>query len=324
MAPNNPDTSSSSKIEQLKSWLELIRLPNLFTVPGDSLAGFILATIIYTPEKGFSFSAELIWLILASTLIYAAGIIQNDIADIKIDSEERPKRPLPSGRISITYAKIASIIMYLTALLLISYISYKATCIALMLIGLVICYNFYLKKYMVSGAVNMGLCRGFNLLLGASIVRLKAVLEPLVLFPFLLFTTYIFFICLISYHETEPYSQGQKRWYPFFAVTIFYSAFYFCFFSQTALPSWPSSLPVILSLVTAVSACLWIFKCGYNLKESTPALKVQKMIGSFIIGLLFIQTSFIFIFDCYSLIPGLIILSFWFIMPFFRKHFYCS
>ena len=36
--------------------------------------------------------------------IYAAGIALNDVFDYAIDLEERPGRPLPSGRVSRRFA----------------------------------------------------------------------------------------------------------------------------------------------------------------------------------------------------------------------------
>jgi hypothetical protein len=37
------------KADGIKSWIQLLRVPNLFTVPGDPLAGFCLACLAIFP-----------------------------------------------------------------------------------------------------------------------------------------------------------------------------------------------------------------------------------------------------------------------------------
>src|SRR5438876_11164896 len=85
----------------LRAWLQLFRVPNLFTVPGDPLAGFLLAT-------GGRIDARVVFAILASLFLYAAGLAMNDLADFDEDRRERPKRPLASGAISRGAAWIAT------------------------------------------------------------------------------------------------------------------------------------------------------------------------------------------------------------------------
>jgi 4-hydroxybenzoate polyprenyltransferase len=75
----------------MRAWGELLRLPNLFTVPGEALAGFALAT--------GGLSAKVGWACLAVLLTYAGGLLLNDWFDREQDAEERPERPLPSGRV---------------------------------------------------------------------------------------------------------------------------------------------------------------------------------------------------------------------------------
>jgi len=81
---------------RLKAWLEIIRLPNVLTAPGDPLAGMLLASlgIATIPWR------DGLLLCAASILFYMAGMILNDVMDIKEDTADRPGRPIPSGRIS--------------------------------------------------------------------------------------------------------------------------------------------------------------------------------------------------------------------------------
>ncbi len=65
-----------------KPYLQLIRLPNVFTAAADSLAGWLIV--------GGSFAHPERWIPLcgASMCIYAAGIALNDVLDYEIDCAE--------------------------------------------------------------------------------------------------------------------------------------------------------------------------------------------------------------------------------------------
>ena len=85
-------------------WLRLLRLPNLFTAPGDSLAGYFLAM---TFKGNVSINVWIIVLLTAiSVFTYAFGVVMNDVMDYQEDCRNRPERPLPSGKISRDRATI--------------------------------------------------------------------------------------------------------------------------------------------------------------------------------------------------------------------------
>ncbi|NQZ58890.1 MAG: UbiA family prenyltransferase, partial [Lentisphaeraceae bacterium] len=153
----------STKKNKLHSWLQLIRIPNLFTVPGDILAGHACVTL---------FSDFSLWrfalLCLCSALLYCGGLILNDCLDYNEDCRERPKRPLPSGAISVRDAYLAWITSTILALIICWFLSAASFYIALILTTLIILYNGPARKFPGVAFVIMGLCRGFNLLLGAS------------------------------------------------------------------------------------------------------------------------------------------------------------
>ena len=146
----------------LKPYLQLIRLPNVFTAAADSLAGWVVV-------RG-SFEEPRRWLPLAaaSMAIYAAGIALNDVFDYQTDLAERPGRPLPSGRVSRRFAAILGGVL-LAAGPLLAAASGSATSAAVAS-GLALCvlgYDLGLKRTLL-GPELMGACRGLNILLGAS------------------------------------------------------------------------------------------------------------------------------------------------------------
>ncbi|NBV85120.1 MAG: hypothetical protein EBS01_02380 [Verrucomicrobia bacterium] len=84
-----------SAANKAHTWLQLFRAPNLFTVPGDPIAGYLIA------YAGF-FDTSIVFVTMASLAFYGAGLLLNDLIDIAEDRAERPNRPLPSGQVSPT------------------------------------------------------------------------------------------------------------------------------------------------------------------------------------------------------------------------------
>jgi hypothetical protein len=145
----------------LRAWLQLFRIPNLFTVPGDPLAGFLIAT-------GGRLDSRALCAVLASLCIYAAGLAMNDLADFAEDTRERPKRPLPSGAIARSTAWIVTANLILLGLAMCFLAGPAAVLMGIAAVLGVVLYNFLTKRIPVIGALNMGVCRGLSLLIGAA------------------------------------------------------------------------------------------------------------------------------------------------------------
>ena len=90
----------------LKNIFQLIRFPGIFTAFSNVLIGFFLVS-----NGNFEFNL-LPFLLTTTGLLFAGTMVMNDYADRKIDSVERPKRPLPSGKISQNTALYLTIICF--------------------------------------------------------------------------------------------------------------------------------------------------------------------------------------------------------------------
>jgi len=145
----------------LHAWLKLLRAPNLFTVPGDPIAGFLLA-------GGASDSGTIALVALASLAAYMFGLVGNDIADLEEDSRERPYRPLPSGEVRLTHAKIAASYLALAAAVLAGCAGISSFACCLMLLTAISLYNFNRKFRSLAGPAALAFCRAASVLLGAS------------------------------------------------------------------------------------------------------------------------------------------------------------
>jgi 4-hydroxybenzoate polyprenyltransferase len=142
-----------------RAWAELLRLPALFSVPGDALAGAAAA--------GARPGAHTLLAIGSSLCLYEAGMALNDWADRDVDAVERPHRPLPSGRIRPSAALTAACALTAAGLALASRAGRPALTVAAPLAATVWAYDLGLK-HTPAGPVAMGAARGLDLLLGAA------------------------------------------------------------------------------------------------------------------------------------------------------------
>ena len=146
----------------IKPYLQLVRLPNVFTAAADSLAGWLLVQGSFAEPERWS------PLVLASMAIYAAGIALNDLFDVELDRAERPGRPLPSGAVTTRFAAGLAVILLGLGLALAAISGARASLlVAAALGGCVVAYDATLRRTPLGPAV-MGACRGLNVLLGMS------------------------------------------------------------------------------------------------------------------------------------------------------------
>ncbi|WP_259294722.1 SCO3242 family prenyltransferase [Streptomyces canus] len=136
-----------------------MRLPALFTVPGDALAGAAAASARPTSRTLLA--------IASSLCLYEAGMALNDWADRDVDAVERPHRPLPSGRVHPTAALGAACALTGAGLTLAACAGRPALTVAVPLAATVWAYDLALKNT-PAGPFAMATARGLDLLLGAA------------------------------------------------------------------------------------------------------------------------------------------------------------
>ncbi len=149
--------------------LQLIRPANIVTAISDILAGIAIAGFLFPEMWNQQLVIQILLLIIATMGLYGGGIVFNDIFDIKEDRLSRPERVIPSGRISLKKAKILGISLFTVGILSASLVSEFSGLIAATIAMLSLLYDKYSKHNKFLGPINMGLCRGVNLILGMSI-----------------------------------------------------------------------------------------------------------------------------------------------------------
>jgi len=146
-----------------RTYLELVRLPNLFTAVGDIVAGYLIVS------RGVDVSwRDLTILMLASVCLYAGGVVLNDYFDRDVDAVERPERPIPSGRIRAQDAlKLGVRLLGLGCVFAVG-VGVTSLLAAIILAGCIVLYDARGKRIEYVGSVNMGACRFLNVVLGAT------------------------------------------------------------------------------------------------------------------------------------------------------------
>lgn len=172
---SQPDTNRFP----LNAWLQLVRLPNLFSVPGDVLAGAFLAAAL----TGSAVPAPaLVLAVLAALCLYAGGLIDNDLVDLEEDRRDRPGRPLPGGRISRKAALAAEAVLFAIPLVLAAsgILPERWGDMPPVLIAAILVYNRVKTVAPRAGFILMGFCRGLNLFAGALLIPDREALLPVV------------------------------------------------------------------------------------------------------------------------------------------------
>ena len=290
---------------KLISWLQLIRVPNLFTVPGDILIGYFVILDVSLSYKTFL-------LIIISLCLYSFGIILNDICDIHIDKIERPNRPLPSEKISLKSAYFATIILAICAISIACVLSKITLFVSVLLLIVIILYNTVLKKYNNLGAFSLAICRILNIILGASAHFAYSDESYLLLFlPILFIGTYILGVAKLAHNETEVLKKRNGIGL-IIVSSLLWS--YFLILGGFLRSEFHLSL---LGLIFGMLVIIYFKK--FDIRNP---LKTQKLIGKLIGLLIIFQASCLVLFNaniCAVLILLLIIP-----MQTIQKHFYSS
>lgn len=197
-AASTTSPRSARQGANVHAWVELLRLPALFTVPGDALAGAAAAGARPTPRTLVA--------IASSLCLYEAGMALNDWADRAEDAVDRPHRPLPSGRIRPAAALAAAGGLTAAGLALASTAGRRPLAVAGALAATVWSYDLVLKRT-PAGPVAMAAARSLDLLLGGVAANgdiRRALPSALAL------GTHTLAVTTVSRHET----QGGSPWAP--------------------------------------------------------------------------------------------------------------
>jgi 4-hydroxybenzoate polyprenyltransferase len=206
----------------LLDWMKLVRVTGLVTILTNIIAA--VTTAVYASEGldpkwlikrlyqgGFT---HILWLVMASCLLYLAGMLWNDLADVGRDRTLHPRRPLPSGRISLGAAYLVGVLLAIGALVCAALVDVHAFHAAGVVLTLIMLYNLVTKDIPWIGSLTMAAVRFSHaifalLLLGTDYLKLAVLGHSapghafILAYPAIL-GCYILGVTLVSELESRP------------------------------------------------------------------------------------------------------------------------
>ncbi len=282
-----------------QAWLQLFRPPNLFTVPGDPLAGFLVA-------GGAIEAAGLIVPTTAAVSFYCGGLLLNDLLDIRTDRLERPDRPIPSGMVRAEGIWVAASLLFLIGLGISAMGGTRSLKIGVALLMAIIIYNAGLKRMPVLGVICMGVCRAASVLLGAAFtgaVPISAITASIIV------GGYTAAVTELARHEMRPPPPLYARWLPIVALIL---GLFVLLLNLTAA--------ALFALALAISG-FWLVRLAADITTPLPGI-----IGILIRNLLLIQAAFcaVRIDEPGGRVVVLLLLAFWPLSYLTARRFYSS
>src|SRR6478752_7553992 len=160
-------------VQRIRGYLRLMRPANIVTAVSDILAGIAIAGYFTGNVTSEIKLLPVVLLVLSTIGLYGGGVVFNDVFDAELDTIERPERPIPSGLIAKQGAALLGSVLLLVGIIAAFFVHTSfipSALIALLTAIAALVYDKWGKHHSVIGPLNMGACRGLNLLLGISII----------------------------------------------------------------------------------------------------------------------------------------------------------
>ncbi len=220
-----------------RAYLELVRIPAVFSAPSDVLAGLAIAAAFGAAlEPG-----AVALLLLASVAVYCAGMAANDVFDATLDAQERPGRPIPSGRVPLRAAWALVLGLQGLGLALAAAVSPPAFAAVGFTIVCTYAYNALLKDSPL-GPWTMGACRYGNAAIGLSVAGWPTLPLPW-LFP-LSTLAYTAAVTFVSRHEVDGAARDDLRG-PFAGLLVLALAPTIWTLAAPLPTTWAAALPLL-------------------------------------------------------------------------------
>jgi 4-hydroxybenzoate polyprenyltransferase len=327
-----------ARTSSIRAWLQLLRAPNLLTVPGDPLAGFFLAVA----ASPYGLHRQDWWVVplacLTSLLLYAAGLIHNDIQDLREDRRERPTRPLASGAIPLRSAIVAFLACVTAALAAAWAAGTSVLVVAAAVLAAAMMYNAFLKRLPVVGPLTMGLCRGLSVLVGAAVVvgvdQVRADWQGVAQahLPALLAAAttaaYVAALSAIARGETREQTVSLRAYLPAAALVAGFGCLYVEAYARLSVNTWLPAvvllLPVMCSALFAVTAVALAVQVAIVLRRGAEPARAQRSVGVLVRALCRVQAAQAALVLPWGLLAAAGLLAAWYAAEVLSRKFYSS
>ena len=279
------------------AYLQLLRLPTVFTAMADIVLGFVLThQFIYGPLKvfendfvnqefGWNEPGKFVGLLASSCCLYLAGMVFNDVFDVKQDAAERPGRPIPSGRVSLRAATILGSTLMIAGVAVAATVGQVSLQVALLLVAAILGYDSFLKRTSL-GPVAMGSCRFLNVLLGGS-TWLPGLLSQTLLVAALGLGLYITGVTVFA--RTE--ARISNRWQLGLAQVIMNLGFAVLVW---LMMTWPNRSPVDVTLAMLAVVAFTVNRRAIEALRNPSPKTVQGSIKVMLLSIVIIDATLIY------------------------------
>lgn len=267
-------------MKKIGDFLRLMRPANIVTSVADVLAGIAISGYFLNVETDYF---PVLLLCVSTIGLYGGGIVFNDVFDAALDKIERPERAIPSGAVKLNEAIFLGIFLLLTGISAAFFHSVLSGIIAALIAFFALLYNKYAKHHSFLGPLNMGLCRGLNLLLGISIIAVSLNewyflgIIPLI---------YIFSITMISQGEVHG-SNRNKLYYGVFLYLMVISSMLYL--------SWPRG-QVLIALFFIIPFAWRIFRPLFRAIKEPIGKNIGKAVKAGVISLILMDAAWAAVF----------------------------
>ncbi len=252
-----------------------MRPANVVTSIADVLAGIAISGYFLNGNINY----QSVVLLCVSTIgLYAGGIVFNDVFDAGLDRIERPERAIPAGLVSLREAIVLGCLLLSIGILAAWWFSAISGMIAMIIAAAALVYNKFSKHHSFAGPLNMGLCRGLNLLLGLSILSYSLNQWYLLgVIPLI----YIFSITMISQGEVHGGSKMNLYMGGFLYLVVICLILFISFIQRTWL----------LTLIFMVPFAFMIFKPLFKAIEEPVGRNIGNAVKAGVISLILMDAA---------------------------------
>ena len=220
----------------------------------------------------------------------------NDVFDAQLDAVERPERPIPSGLITKNAATIFGGICFFIGIFMAGLLGRNAQYLAVAIMICCLIYNRFLKHSAIFGPINMGLCRGLNLLLGVCIIP-----DQVERYWYLAIVPIVYIAAITMISRGEVHGGSKKTLYSALGLygLVIASVVYFAIINE-------APIPITMAFLGAFGAMIMIplFKAIKN----PIGPNIGKAVKSGVIALIILNAAWAAAFGAWPIAIAIIIL----------------
>lgn len=255
-----------------------MRPANIVTSVSDILAGIAISGFFAHYYSNQSQLSSVILLCVSTIGLYGGGVVFNDVFDAELDKIERPERAIPQGTVTITEASILGAFLLLAGITIAFFVNVLSGWLAFAIAVAALVYDKWGKLHFLLGPLNMGLCRGLNLLLGVSIISSQVTSIWYVAFVPIV---YIASITMISRGEVHGGSKAP----------LYFAAFLYAIVIAAVLLFSINNNAILFTLLFLLAFALMIYSPLIKAIQQPIGKNIGKAVKAGVIALILLNAS---------------------------------